>query len=147
MEYLLITIILRIIYQFNLFLLNAVVLLKKFKRGKKVVTADNFPDSKKMTVLFRMEPGSLGPDGAQYISEFCEFAQMQLRACSDAHIHWVIVPRTDKSLAEMEFQLSSKKLTSAKAGQYLAVFGQNFDDFEEQLEDNLEAIVNQYFGR
>ena len=111
------------------------------------MTVDNFPENKKMTVLFRMEPGSLGPDGAQYISEFCDFAQIQLQACAEAYIRWAIVPRLDKSLAEMEFQLSSKKLTSAKAGQYLAVFGENLDHFEEQLEDNLEAIINQYFGR
>lgn len=127
--------------------MNAVVLLRKFKRGNKVVTADNFPENKKMTVLFRMEPGSLGPDGAQYVVEFCEFAQMQLQACAEMYIRWAIVPRLDKSLAEMEFQLSSKKLTTAKAGQYLAVFGENLDHFEEQLEDNLEAIINQYFGR
>ena len=47
----------------------------------------------------------------------------------------------------MEFQLASKKLSSIKTGQYLAVFGENLDHFEEQLEDNLEAIINQYFGR
>jgi hypothetical protein len=111
------------------------------------VTANIFPESKKMTVLFRMEPGSLGPDGVQYVSEFCEFAQVQLQTCAEVYIHWEIVPRVDKTLAEMEFQLSSKKLTSAKAGQYLAVFGENLDRFEEQLDNNLEAIINQYFGR
>lgn len=105
------------------------------------------PENKKMTVIFRMEPGSLGPDGAQYINEFCDFAQMQLQACSAPYIRWSIVPRLDKTLAEMEFQLASKKLTSAKATQYFAVFGDNLAHFEDQLEDNLESIINQYFGR
>ncbi|WP_051143771.1 hypothetical protein [Psychromonas hadalis] len=100
-----------------------------------------------MTVIFRMEPGSLGPDGAQYINEFCEFAQMQLQACSEPYIRWTIVPRLDKTLAEMEFKLASKKLTTAKAAQYLAVFSEDLAHFEEQLENNLEAIINQYFGR
>ncbi|PKF63865.1 hypothetical protein CW745_01550 [Psychromonas sp. psych-6C06] len=100
-----------------------------------------------MTVIFRMEPGSLGPDGAQYINEFCEFAQMQLQACAPIYIRWAIVPRLDKSLAEMEFQVANKKLAAAKASQYLAVFDENLNHFEEQLEDNLEAIINQYFGR
>jgi len=127
--------------------LNAVVLLKKFKKRVRLVVADNFPENKKMTVVFRMEPGSLGPDGAQYINEFCEFAQMQLQACAEPYIRWAIIPRLDKTLIEMEFQLASKKLTSSKAGQYLGVFGENLDHFEEQLEDNLEAIINQYFGR
>lgn len=111
------------------------------------MTVNIFPESKKMTVLFRVEPGSLGPDGVQYIGEFCEFAQLQLQACAEVYIHWEIVPRVDKALAELEFQLSAKKLTSAKAGQYLAVFGESLDHFEEQLENNLEAIINQYFGR
>ena len=105
------------------------------------------PENKKMTVLFRMEPGSLGADGTIYIEEFCEFAQMQLNACAAPYINWRIVPRYDKSLAEMEFQLASKKLASSKAGQYLAVFGEQLDVFEEKLEDNLEAIINQFFGR
>jgi len=94
-----------------------------------------------------MEPGSLGPDGSDYINEFCEFAQLQLQACAAPYINWAIVPRLDKSLAEMEFQLASKKLTSEKAKQYFAVFNENLDHFEDQLEDNLEAIINQYFGR
>lgn len=108
---------------------------------------DNLPENKKMTVLFRMEPGSLGPDGALYIEEFCSFAQLQLRACADPYILWQIVPRMDKSLSEMEFQLAGKKLTRIKAGQYLAVFGDELSRFEDKLEDNLEAIINQYFGR
>lgn len=111
------------------------------------MSKDNFPESKKLTVIFRMEPGSLGPDGIQYINEFCEFAQSQLQACSDEYLIWVIIPRLDKSLAELEFQLVNKKLTPAKAGQYLSIFGENLDSFETQLENNLEAIVNQYFGR
>ncbi|MCP4323921.1 MAG: hypothetical protein GY951_15395 [Psychromonas sp.] len=100
-----------------------------------------------MTVVFRMEPGSLGPDGAQYVSEFCEFAQVQLQACAEPYIRWAIVPRFDKTLVEMEFQLASKKLTSSKAGLYLGAFGESLELFEEKLEDNLEAIINQYFGR
>ena len=94
-----------------------------------------------------MEPGSLGPDGSQYIKEFCEFAQVQLQACAPFYIIWAIIPRFDKSLAEMEFQLSNKKLTSTKANQYLSVFNESLNNFEDQLDDNLEAIVNQYFGR
>jgi hypothetical protein len=112
-----------------------------------LVAVNDFSNNKKMTVIFRMEPGSLGPDGEEYINEFCDFAQIQLQACADKYINWAIVPRLDKRLVEMEFQLANKKLTLAKATQYLAVFGESFDHFEEQLENNLEAIINQYFGR
>lgn len=105
------------------------------------------PDNKKMLVIFRMEPGSLGPDGNQYINAFCEFAQIQLQASASAFITWSIVPRSDKTLAELEFQILSKKLDRGKASQYLKLFGESIDSFEEQLEDNLEAIINQFFGR
>jgi len=107
----------------------------------------NFPESKKMTVIFRMEPGSLGPDGIQYIDEFCEFAQVQLQACAHFYINWLIIPRLDKSLPEMEFQIANKRLVSLKAKQYFSMFGESLENIEDQLEDNLEAIINQYFGR
>ncbi|AGH81210.1 hypothetical protein PCNPT3_06350 [Psychromonas sp. CNPT3] len=108
---------------------------------------NSIADDKKMCVIFRMEPGSLGPDGSQYISEFCDFAQIQLQACASPYIQWLIIPRTDKSLAEMEFQVASKKLTQQRAEQYFAIFGEDLAHFEETLEDNLEEIINQYFGR
>ncbi|MFT6985995.1 MAG: hypothetical protein ACJAT7_001816 [Psychromonas sp.] len=105
------------------------------------------PEHKKMLVIFRMEPGSLGPNGSEYIKEFCEFAQIQLQAGASAFITWSIVPRSDKTRAEIEFQILSKKLSRGKASQYLNLFGESLDSFEAQLEDNLEAIINQYFGR
>ncbi|MDA7746548.1 hypothetical protein N8878_04370 [Psychromonas sp.] len=104
-------------------------------------------DEKKMTVIFRMEPGSLGPDGQVYIEEFCEFAQTQLQACAEPYLIWFIVPRFDKSLAEMKFQLVDKVLNKEQATKYLAMFGENYANFEDQLENNLEAIINQFFGR
>jgi len=108
---------------------------------------NTFPEEKKMTVIFRMEPGSLGPDGAQYVKEFCEFAQTQLRASSEYYLNWFIVPRFDKSLPEMKYQLGGKVLNKAQATKYLGMFGENYSHFEDQLEDHLEAIINQYFGR
>jgi len=105
------------------------------------------PSSKKLRVIFRMEPGSLGPDGNQYIKEFCDFAQQQLQACAQAYLVWTVEPRFDKSLSEIEYHIAAKKLSRGKACQYLSFFGENLECFEEQLEDNFETIINQYFGR
>lgn len=112
-----------------------------------MVVEKNFPDNKRITVIFRVEPGSLGPDGNQYIDDFCQFAQQQLQACAEPYINWSIVPRRDKKMAEIAFQLANKKLTPAQAGQFLLVFGLSFEHFEAEIESNLEAIINQYFGR
>lgn len=108
---------------------------------------NSIAENKKLLVIFRMEPGSLGPEGKEYINEFCNFAQLQLQACACEYITLSIQPRLDKALAEMEFQVLSKKLSYSKASQYLKLFGENLTHFEAQLEDNLEAMINQYFGR
>lgn len=107
----------------------------------------NISANKKMTIIFRMEPGSLGPDGIQYVDEFCVFAQSQLQASAEFYLNWLIVPRLDKTLSEMKFQLGSRKLNQQQVEKYLTFFGESYAHFEEQLEDNLEAIINQFFGR
>ena len=63
------------------------------------------------------------------------------------YLNWFIVPRFDKTLSEMKFQLGNKSMTQEQATKYLSLFGESYLHFEEQLEDNLEAIINQYFGR
>ena len=42
-------------------------------------------------VIYRLEPGCLGPDGAQYITEFCQFAQplVSSHALLMASIQWM----------------------------------------------------------
>jgi len=111
------------------------------------MTVIDIPEHKKLLVLFRMEPGSLGPEGKNYIQEFCEFAQIQLQASAKPYITWSIIPRFDKSLAEMEFQIAGKKMPESKVKQYLGLFDENLSDFEDELDNHLEAIVNQFFGR
>lgn len=106
-----------------------------------------FPEDKKMSVVFRIEPGSLGPDGAEFVVEFCQFAQTQLQASSVDYLNWFIEPRFDKSLSELSFQLGHKILNRVQAEKYLGVLGENYSHFEEQLENNLEAMIDQYFGR
>ncbi|RBW47260.1 hypothetical protein DS885_04175 [Psychromonas sp. B3M02] len=110
-------------------------------------SATSFPDEKKMSVIFRMEPGSLGPDGGQYIKEFCDFAQTQLQACAAYYINFFIEPRFDKTLAEMSFILANKSLNQQQVEKYLDLFGEEYSHFEDQLESNLEAIIDQFFGR
>jgi hypothetical protein len=106
-----------------------------------------FPENRKMTVIFRIEPGSLGPDGVEHVTEFCLFAQTQLQACSVEYLKWFIEPRFDKSLGEINFQLNNKALTQEQAEKYLTVLGESYEHFEDQLENNLEAMIDQYFGR
>ena len=114
------------------------------------MTANNaISENQKITVIFRVEPGSLGPSGAEYIEDFCNFAQQQLQSSSycQEYIIWCIEPRLDKKLVEMEFHIASKRLPRDKVKQYLNLFGENLAALEEQLENNIEIMIDQYFGR
>jgi len=108
---------------------------------------NRLPDEKKVTVLFRIEPGSLGPDGLQYVEAFCRFAQSKLSAGSEFYLNWSIVPRYDKTLAEIKYLLGNKTLNQHQISQYLSVFGTDYAQFEDQLENNLDVMINQFLNR
>ena len=56
------------------------------------------PEEKKLTVLFRLEPGCLGPKGVEHIDNFCQLAQKEFKSFHSDFVQWTIVPRIDKSL-------------------------------------------------
>jgi hypothetical protein len=67
------------------------------------------PESKKLTVTYRVESGCLGPQGKNKIVDFCQFAQKELEPLDADYVHWNIVPREDKSLPEMQYNVVGKK--------------------------------------
>ena len=105
------------------------------------------PQEKKLTILFRVESGCLGPQGSTHIDEFCHFAQKEFETVDADFIHWEIVPRHDKSLAEMQYQVSNKKLSHDQAAKYLEVFDKNLDEFEGHLHHKFALLIDQYLGR
>lgn len=105
------------------------------------------PLYKKLTVTFRVEPGCLGPDGANHIEKFCKYAKKQVSQLDSDFVRWVITPRNDKSLPETEYKTNNKKLDHDKAEKYLRVFGKELDDFEENLQDKLAELIDEYHGR
>jgi hypothetical protein len=105
------------------------------------------PQDKKLTVLFRVESGLLGPDGSDHVDNFCLFAQQELVSLDSDYIHWEIIPRHDKSLLEMEYKINSKKLSHDKAAKYLEIFGQDLDGFELHLAKKLSSLIDKFFGR
>ncbi len=104
-------------------------------------------NSIKLVVLYRVEPGCLGPDGAQYITEFCQFAQPLVAAHTPSFMEWQLQPRFDKKLPEMQCQLAGKNLSTEQAERYFALQGVTADDLEEQLNFQLTHLIDQYFGR
>lgn len=105
------------------------------------------PLYKKLTVMFRVEPGCLGPDGADHIEGFCKYAKKQVAGLHSDFIRWVITPRWDKTLPETEYKTNNKRLAFDKAEKYLSVFGQDLNEFEEALQDRLSEMIDEYLGR
>jgi len=62
-------------------------------------------------------------------------------------IHWQIVPRHDKLLAEMQYMLHGRNLHYDQAEKYLTVINQNLDEVEENLNDKLSELIELYSGR
>lgn len=105
------------------------------------------PLYKKLTVMFRVEPGCLGPDGKDHIEGFCKYAKKEVAMLHSDFIRWVITPRWDKSLPESEYKTNNKRLDHDKAEKYLSIFGQQLDGFEEALQDKLAQMIDEYLGR
>ncbi|MFW2373149.1 MAG: hypothetical protein ACN4GM_08510 [Gammaproteobacteria bacterium] len=99
---------------------------------------------KKLRLEFRIEPGCLGPDGKQHIDEFCRFAQKQIESIDADFIHWVLIPRHDKLLAEIQYKINNKILSQDQAQKYLAMFDKNLDQFEEHLNETLSSLIEQF---
>lgn len=104
------------------------------------------PQDKKLTVIFRIEPGCLGPDGESHIDDFCNFAQKEVESIDADFVHWILTPRKDKNLPEMQYQVSNKILTHDKADRYLDVFEKSLDEFEAHLHDGVTHLIDQYLG-
>ena len=104
------------------------------------------PQEKKLTVLFRIEHGSLGPDGEKLMDDFCAFAQKELDSLDADYMHWEIIPRHDKSLPEMEYRIDNKRLSHDKAAKYLEIFGQDLDGFELDLARSLSSLIGRFLG-
>ena len=105
------------------------------------------PAEKKLMVTYRVEPGGLGPAGANHIRKFCKYAEKEVADLDADFIHWQIAPRFSKTVAEMRYTINRKELTHDKADKYLAVFGKNLDEFEAHLQDRLAVLIERYFDR
>ena len=101
----------------------------------------------KLLILFRLEPGCLGPDGVDHIETFCQLAERTLANLNADVCQWFISPRFDKSFVEIQYSLAGKVLPRDKAIKFVQSFEQNLDTIEERFEDKLTQLINQYIAR
>lgn len=101
---------------------------------------------KKLMIIFRVEPGCLGPKGADLVENFCALAQKEFVSIDSDFIHWDIIPRYDKSLPEMQYKINNKNLSHDKAEKYLMLFGKTLHEFENHLNTKISLIINKFMG-
>ncbi len=111
-----------------------------------MTTSRALPQEKKLTVLSRIEPGCLGPDGVDHIESFCRFANQELKKVDSNFVKWLPLPRYDKSLPEMQYSVNSKQLSRDKAAKYLSHFNSELDDFEEHFHDKVSLLINEFLS-
>lgn len=104
-------------------------------------------EDRKLSITYRVEAGCLGPNGVNYIIDFCQFAQSTLQAQNSNYIAWNIVYREDKKLAEMEYSVMGRIINHAQTEKYLAVFDTTIDAFEDDLNDQLTTLIHQFVDR
>lgn len=110
-----------------------------------MTSVTSLPKEKKLHVLFRVEPGCMGPAGIDHIQEFISFAQADLESLDADFVHWEIVARMNKKLPEMQYKVGNKNLTHHHAEKYLALFGKSLDEFEEHLHDRIAELVDEFW--
>jgi len=106
-----------------------------------------FSHDSKLIVLCRVEPGCLGPDGKDHIENFCLFAQKAMPLISPTFVSWSIVPRYDKTLPEIQYQVNDRKLTYAQFEKFMEMIDKDPTEFSTQLDDNLAGLIDRYLAR
>ncbi|VAW58148.1 hypothetical protein MNBD_GAMMA11-859 [hydrothermal vent metagenome] len=109
-------------------------------------------DDRKLNVIFRIEPGCLGPEGGKLIDDFCRSAQTQIEHASDHFTSWnklvicQLAPGNNKALPEVQYKINNKALSSEKAEKYLSAFGMQLNDFEHDLNEKVVDLIDTHLA-
>ena len=108
------------------------------------MNTENTQQINRLTVTFRIEPGCLGPQGADHVIEFCNMAQLSFSKIEEELIHWEIIPRFDKSLDEIEFKLGNKILNLSQTQKYFNVINKSLNDTEDLLHNKIADLIDEF---
>ena len=100
----------------------------------------------KLDILLRVEPGSLGPDGLDFVEGFCQVAEKAMQQTRGTHFNWEIVPRYDKSLPEITYFINQKRLSDERIEQWLERLGTNMAEMEESSMLAISNLIDRYLG-
>jgi len=101
-------------------------------------------EAKKLTLMFRVEPGCLGPEGITQIEDFCQFAQNKLTKYHADFLIIEILPRFDKSISEIIYMINNKTLSRDQATTYLDLFNMETESMEETLQEEIAELIEEF---
>ncbi len=101
----------------------------------------------KFCIVYYIEEGCLGAKGSQIIESFCLFLEQKLNPLNDNLCYWRILPLIDINKPHFEYLLLEKKLKPEQATRYLAKFGLNLEQFENNIDNLVIDFIEEYLGR
>lgn len=104
-------------------------------------------DKRILTLIYRVEPGCLGPEGVKYVEEFCNFSNEVMAKLGKKGIQYFFTPRYNKLLPEIDYRLLNKPIKSEQLAAYLAQLGQYQEDMEADLGEKVAVMIDQFFSR
>jgi len=104
-------------------------------------------DNKKLTIFYKIEPGCLGPDGTSLVEAYCQFAQNSIGKLDYSFVSWVIEPRYDKRLPEVQYKIGGRELLPNMVERYLAVFGKTLEEFEDSFNEVLTEAIEEFVSQ
>lgn len=103
------------------------------------------PEDRKLTITYRVEPGTLGPDGASHIEAFCQFLTERLQGFYPEVIQLKVVPRYDKQRPEKQFSIANKQISLTQATVYLDTLALDIDQIDDELDEQTSQLVDDFF--
>ena len=103
------------------------------------------PESQKLHMLFRVEPGCMGPAGIDHINEFVDYANENIKRLNKPYVVWQIEARTNKKLPEIEYRVANKLLKEPQVEKYLSLFGSSVDTFEDEVNEHIALMVDEFW--
>lgn len=99
-----------------------------------------------LAILYRIEPGCLGPQGVDDVEDFAIVAQKYFNLTCVDRISWEVVPRYNKRLAEFQYSVAGKGLDREQAATLLKAYSLKLDEIEERFEDKLPELIDQFIA-
>ncbi|MCV6590599.1 MAG: hypothetical protein OIF57_16470 [Marinobacterium sp.] len=105
------------------------------------------PENMRLSVIARIEAGCLGPEGDSHIEPFCRYANKAFFGVNKNVVDWFIIPRTESKAPEFEYQIQKRRLSDEKTDKYLEMLGTSLADFEQDLNNRICDVIEQYMER